>query len=203
MITSLLFNEAVQIAYLCATLVTALVTCLYMTHNRGFMTDYVKRRHMTTVIVSLVLFLVGLIFNANVKYEKVYGSDWKQLYSNDIKSDITIDTFFDLHFRAGEATGVSLKELRRQLYLNGAITATDTSGHKESRTFTLVQDGISTTGEVDKTSKIVKVEYRSIEGNRRSAFGLQSSIYKDKTDGEFRITVQGREKSDDLKKLFD
>lgn len=203
MITSLLFNEAVQIAYLCAMMITAILTSIYVANNQHFMTEGVKRRHMTTVIVSLVLFLVGLIFNANVKYEKVYASDWKQLYSNDIKSDITIDTFFDLHFKAGEATGVSLKELERQLYLDASITATDASGSKESRTVTLAQDGITTTGEVDKTSKIVKVEYRSIEGNRRSAFGLRSSIYKDKTDGEFRITVQGSEKSDELKKLFD
>ena len=203
MITLLLFSSVIQAAYLCATFVTALVTCLYMTHNRGFMTEGVKQFCMTTVIVSSVLFAAGLFFNANVKYERVYTSDWKQLYSNDVKADITIDTFFDMHFKAGEATGVSLKELERQLYLNGTVTATSASGSKESRTFALVQDGITTTGEVDKTSKIVKVEYRPIEGNRRSAFGLQSSIYKAKTDGELRITVEGHEKSDELKKLFD
>lgn len=203
MITLLLFSSVIQAAYLCATFVTALVTCLYMTHNRGFMTDGVKQFCMTTVIVSSVLFVAGLFFNANVKYEKVYASDWKQIYSNDVKADITIDTFFDMHFRAGEATGVSLKELERQLYLDSKITAVDASGSKESRTVSLTKDGIVAVGEVDKTSKIVKVEYRPIEGNRRSAFGLQSPIYKDKTDGELRITVEGHEKSDELKKLFD
>ena len=174
-----------------------------MTHNRGFMTEGVKQFCMTAILVSSVLFAAGLFFNANVKYEKVYSSDWKQLYSNDVKADITIDTFFDMHFKAGEATGVSLTELERQLYIDASITATNASGSKESRTVSLAKDGISTTGEVDKTSKIVKVEYRPIEGNRRSAFGLQSSIYKAKTDGELRITVEGHEKSDELKKLFD
>ena len=203
MITSLLFNETVQIAYLCATLITALLTGIYVANNRGFITNGVKQFCMTAILVSMVLFAIGLLFNANVKYEKIYASDWKQLYSNDVKADITIDTFFDLHFKAGEETGVSLKELERQLYLDGTITATDASGSKESRTVALVQDGISTTGEVDKTSKIVKVEYRPIEGKRKSAFGLQSEIYKAKTDGELRITVEGHEKSDDLKKLFD
>lgn len=203
MITSLLFNEAVQIAYLCATMITAILTGIYVASNQHFMTEGVKQFCMTAILVSSVLFAAGLFFNANVKYEKIYASDWKQLYSNDIKADITIDTFFGMHFKAGEATGVSLKELQRQLYLNGTVTATGASDSKESRTFALVQDGISTTGEVDKTSKIVKVEYRPIEGKRRSAFGLQSSIYKAKTDGELRITVEGHEKSDELKKLFD
>lgn len=203
MITSLLFNEAVQIAYLCATMITAILTGIYVANNQQFMTEGVKQFCMTAILVSSVLFAAGLFFNANVKYEKIYASDWKQLYSNDIKADITIDTFFDMHFKAGEATGVSLKELERQLYLNASITATDASGSTESRTVSLVQDGIATTGEVDKTSKIVKVEYRPIEGKRKSAFGLQSSIYKAKTDGELRITVEGHEKSDELKKLFD
>lgn len=203
MITSLLFSDAVQAAYIFATLITTLMTCIYMINNRGFMTEGVKQLCMTSIVISLSLFLVGIIFNANIKYEKVYASDWKQIYSNEAKADITIDTFFDLHFKAGEATAVSLKELERQLYLNATITATGASGSKESRTVTLAQEGISTTGEVDKTSKIVKVEYRPIEGKRKSAFGLQSSLYKAKTDGELRITVQGHEKSDELKKLFD
>lgn len=203
MITSLLFNEAVQIAYVCSTMITAILTSIYLANNRGFMTEGAKKFCTTTMLVSLFLFAIGLLFNANVKYEKIYASDWKQLYSNDVKADITIDTFFDLHFKAGEATGVSLTELQRQLYLDGTVTATDASGSKESRTVALVQDGITTTGEVDKTSKIVKVEYRPIEGKRKSAFGLQSEIYKAKTDGELRITVEGHEKSDDLKKLFD
>ena len=203
MITSLLFNETVQIAYLCATMITAILTSIYLANDRCFMTEGVKKFCMTTMLVSLVLFAAGLLFNANIKYEKVYSSDWKQLYSNDVKADITIDTFFDMHFKAGEVTGVSLTELERQLYLDGTVTATSGSGSEESRTFALVQDGISTTGEVDKTSKIVKVEYRPIEGKRKSASGLQSSLYKAKTDGELRVTVEGHEKSDELKKLFD
>ena len=203
MVTSLLFNDTVQIAYACSTMITVVLTSIYFANNHHFMTEGVKKFCMTTMLVSLVLFAAGLFFNANVKYEKIYASDWKQLYSNDIKADITIDTFFDMHFKAGEEIGVDLIELRRQLYLDASITATDASGSKESRTVALVQDGISTTGEVDKTSKIVKVEYRPIEGKRKSAFGLQSSLDKAKTDGELRITVQGHEKSDELKKLFD
>ena len=196
MITSLLFNEAVQIAYLCTTMITAILTSIYVANNKHFMDEGVKQFCMNAILVSMVLFAIGLLFNANVKYEKIYASDWKQIYSNEAKADI-------MHFKAGEATGVSLKELERQLYLDASITATDASGSKESRTVALVQDGISTTGKVDETSKIVKVEYRPIEGKRKSAFGLQSSLYKAKTDGEFRITVQGSEKSDELKKLFD
>lgn len=107
-----------------------------------------------------------------------------------------------MHFKAGEATGVSMDELNRQLSLKGTITATDASNGKEVRSFTLAKDGIVTTGEVDKTSKIVKVEYRHIEGRYNTAFGLKGPVYKIKTDGELRITVQGSEKSDELKKLF-
>lgn len=199
----LLFNDTVQIAYLCTTMITAILTSIYVANNKHFMNEGVKQFCMNAILVSMVLFAIGLFFNANVKYEKVYASDRKQIYSNEAKADITIDTFFDMHFKADEETGVSLKELERQLYLDASITATDASGSKGSRTVALVQDDISTTGKVDETSKIVKVEYRPIEGKRKSAFGLQSSLYKAKTDGEFRITVQGSEKSDELKKLFD
>lgn len=108
-----------------------------------------------------------------------------------------------MHFKAGEATGVSLDELNRQLSLKGTITATDASNGKEVRSFTLAKDGIVTTGDVDKTSKIVKVEYRPIEGNYNTAFGLKGPVYQTKINGELRITVKGREKSEELKKLFD
>ena len=153
--------------------------------------------------ITGVLFILCLIFMHLINSDRVYASDWKQIYTNDVKADITIDTFFDLHFRAGEATGVSLDELKRQLALDGTITAVDTSNAKEVRSFTLADDGIVTTGDVDKTSKIVKVEYRPIEGRSNTAFGLKGPVHKIKTDGELRITVQGSKKSDELKKLFD
>lgn len=108
-----------------------------------------------------------------------------------------------MHFKAGEATGVSLDELNRQLSLKGMITATDASNGKEVRSFTLAKDGIVTTGDVDKTSRIVKVEYRPIEGKYNTAFGLKGPVYQTKINGELRITVEGREKSEELKKLFD
>lgn len=184
-------------------MLVTILPVLVVTINSDRISDEAHGRTMIFSSITGVLFILCLIFIQLIKSERVYASDWKQIYSNEAKADITIDTFFDMHFKAGEATGVSLDELKRQLALDGKITATDASNGKEVRSFTLADDGIVTTGDVDKTSKIVKVEYRSIEGNRRSAFGLQSSIYKDKTDGEFRITVQGREKSDDLKKLFD
>lgn len=107
----LLFNDTVQIAYLCTTMITAILTSIYVANNKHFMNEGVKQFCMNAILVSMVLFAIGLLFNANVKYEKVYASDWKQIYSNEAKADITIDTFFDMHFKAGEETGVSLKEL--------------------------------------------------------------------------------------------
>lgn len=176
---------------------------LVVTINSDKFSDEAYGHTMIFSSITGVLFILFLIFMQLINSERVYASDWKQLYSNDVKADITIDTFFDLHFRAGESTGVSLDELRRQLALDGKITAVDTSNAKEVRSFTLAKDGIVTTGEVDKTSKIVKVEYRHIEGRYNTALGLKGPVYKVKTDGELRITVQGHEKSDELKKLFD
>ena len=175
---------------------------LVVTINSDRLSDEAYGHTMIFSSITGVLFILCLIFMHLINSERVYASDWKQLYSNDVKADITIDTFFDLHFKAGEATGVSLDELKRQLALDGKITATDTSNGKEVRSFTLAKDGIITTGEVDKTSRIVKVEYRPIEGKHNTAFGLKGPVYKIKTGGELRITVKGSEKSDELKKLF-
>ena len=167
------------------------------------LSDEAYGRTMIYSSITGVLFILCLIFMQIIKSERVYASDWKQIYSNEAKADITIDTFFDMHFKAGEATGVSLDELNRQLSLKGIITATDASNGKEVRSFTLAKDGIVTTGDVDKTSRIVKVEYRPIEGKYNTAFGLKGPVYQTKINGELRITVEGREKSDELKKLFD
>lgn len=184
-------------------MLVTILPVLVVTINSDRLSDEAYGHTMSFSSITGVLFILCLIFMHLIKSERVYASDWKQLYTNDVKADITIDTFFDLRFRAGEATGVSLDELKRQLALDGKITATDASNGKEVRSFTLADDGIVTTGDVDKTSKIVKVEYRHIEGRYNTAFGLKGPVYKIKTDGELRITVQGHEKSDELKKLFD
>lgn len=167
------------------------------------LSDEAYGRTMIFSSITGALFILCLIFMQLIKSESVYASGWKQIYSNEAKADITIDTFFDMHFKAGEATGVSLDELNRQLSLKGTITATDTSNGKEVRSFALAKDGIVTTGDVDKTSKIVKVEYRPIKGKHNTAFGLKGPVYQTKINGELRITVEGREKSEELKKLFD
>lgn len=184
-------------------MLVTILPVLVVTVNSDRLSDEAYGHTMIFSSITGVLFILCLIFIYLIKSERVYTSDWKQLYTNEAKADITIDTFFDLHFKAGEATGVSLDELKRQLALDGKITATDASNGEEVRSFTLAKDGIVTTGDVDKTSRIVKVEYRHIEGGYNTAFGLRGPVYKSKTDGELRITVEGHEKSDELKKLFD
>lgn len=184
-------------------MLVTILPVLVVTVNSDRLSDESCGHTMSFSSITGVLFILCLIFMHLINSERVYASDWKQLYTNEAKADITIDTFFDLHFRAGEATGVSLDELKRQLALDGKITATDTSNGKEVRSFTLAKDGIVTTGDVDKTSRIVKVEYRLIEGNYNTAFGLKGPVYQTKINGELRITVEGREKSEELKKLFD
>ena len=57
-------------------------------------------------------------------------------------------------------------------------------------------------GELASNSKITKIEYRPVKGMHKTALGLSS---KDETvpyDGEIRLTIDSREKSDELKKLF-
>lgn len=184
-------------------MLVTILPVLVVTINSDRLSDETYGHTMIFSSIAGVLFILCLIFMHLINSERVYASDWKQIYTNDVKADITIDTFFDMHFKTGEATGVSLDELKRQLALDGKITATDASNGKEVRSFTLADDGIVTTGDVDKTSKIVKVEYRPIEGRYNTAFGLKGPVYKAKTDGELRITVEGHEKSNELKKLFD
>lgn len=203
MTESILLDDKFLMTVIGVLMLVTILPVLVVTINSDRLSDEAYGHTMIFSSITGVLFILCLIFIQLIKSERVYASGWKQIYSNEAKADITIDTFFDMHFKAGEATGVSLDELNRQLSLKGTITATDASNGKEVRSFTLAKDGIVTTGDVDKTSKIVKVEYRPIEGNYNTAFGLKGPVYQTKINGELRITVKGREKSEELKKLFD
>ena len=199
----LLFNDTVQIAYACSTMITVVLTSIYVANNHHFMTDGVKKFCTTTMFVSLVLFAIGLLFNANVKYEKVYTSDWKQIYTNDVKSEITLEADNGVSFKAGSQLGLDYLKFKCSFEKEGKIIATDSSGTKKTKTFKLADDDpIKVVGDLTEDSRITKVEYRPVKGTYKTAYSLQGPLEKASYDGEVRITVESSKESDELDKLF-
>ena len=199
----LLFNDTVQIAYACSTMITVVLTSIYFANNHHFMTDGVKKFCTTTMFVSLVLFAIGLLFNANVKYEKVYTSDWKQIYANDAKAEITLEAGNGVSFKAGSQLGLDYLKFKYSFEKEGKIIATDSSGTKKTKTFKLVDDDpIKVVGDLTEDSRITKVEYRPVKGTYKTVYSLQGPLEKASYDGEVRITVESSKESDELGKLF-
>lgn len=156
------------------------------------------------IVASLFTLFIWLIFFIwNVHTETVYDGEWKQVYTNESNTDITLDLSSNAHFKAGSELGEAYSKLQVHPSTVGKITASDKSDAKETKSIRLSADDVITNGELSSNSKITKVEYRAVKGKRQTSLGHYGKVEKEDYDGELRITVQGHEKSDELKKLFD
>lgn len=75
-------------------MLVTILPVLVVTINSDRISDEAYGHTMIFSSITGVLFILCLIFMQLIKPESVYASDWKQIYSNEAKADITIDTFF-------------------------------------------------------------------------------------------------------------
>ena len=148
-----------------------------------------------TYISLFVLVLASFPFLAlNLKEEKVYATDWKQIYQNDKGIDLTLAFDDDFEYK------IPLNEplAKTQIYNSGDNSRVLNYTHY----FTLKKDNASLTrkakltelvGETGSTAKIIKVEYRKIDYTYNRLFNLVGSHEKSEYDGELRLTFDSGE----------
>ena len=148
-----------------------------------------------TYVTLFVLVLASCPFLAlNLKEEKVYATDWKQIYQNDKDIDLSLafDSDFDYKIPLNEPlantqiynSGDNSKVLNYTHYLT--LKRDNTSITRKAKLTELV-------GETGSTAKIIKVEYRKIDYTYNRLFNLVGSHEKSEYDGELRLTLDSGE----------
>lgn len=156
-----------------------------------------------TYVALFVLLLISIPFLAlNLKEEKVYTTDLKQIYQND--KDIDLSLAFDDDFEYKIPLNEPLANTR--IYNSGDNSKVLNYTHY----LTLKKDNASITrkaklteliGETGSTAKIIKVEYRKIDYTYNKLFNFVGSHEKSEYDGELRVTFdsgEGTTTSEDL-----
>jgi hypothetical protein len=148
-----------------------------------------------TYVALFVLLLIFIPFLAlNLKDEKVYATDWKQIYQNDKEVDLNLAFDHDFEYK------VPLNEplVNTKIYNQGENSRVLNYTHY----LTLKKDNASITrkvklteliGETGRDVKIVKVEYRKIDYTYNRLFNFVGSHEKSEYNGELRLTFDSGE----------
>ena len=198
----LLFSDSFIIVFTVFAGVIAFVSVAYA-RACGDQLDRSARSGLYSLgIIALACMVSVVWFTSEIKFQTVYDSDWKQIYTNDENLELTLELNGN-SFKVGSELGESYTKLNFSYFDDGKVIATDASGFKEIRSIRLKAENVKDNGELSSKSKITKVEYRPVKGRVKTALGLTGPEEKVEYDGELRITVESHEKSDELKKLFD
>jgi hypothetical protein len=180
------------ISGLSAFMILAIITFILMYLDL----DTTSNITMILAFISLIIFpITPLIIDSNATTEVKY-SDWKKIYTNEINADVKLDILGSTSdLIAGKSINTNPKYLDLNTKAKLIVQKDDTTITKEVK---LNKDSFIKNGNITKNSKIVKVEYRTIEGYTKSAFDQTGDFIELKDTGEVRITI---EPSDDEKKL--
>lgn len=171
-------------------------------------------KHRFTLIMAWSLVFIAPIILAaevtNIESDTTrnikYGGDWKEVYQNELDANVTIhigDNHMiteDITLKAGQPLNIKLKDLPSQM--TGTLIITKDNATIK-RKITMDKEALIVKGKVDPHSKIVKVEYRPIEGLTKSAHGETGDFIALKDYGEVRITLEDTNIEDKLQKLLD
>ena len=150
-------------------------------------------------ILPIIVFSTPIIINLNSTTENKY-SDWKKIYKNDLNADVKLKSALNsLELTAGKAINTDPEKLNKEWYVKLTIQKNNAT---ITRYVALNKESFITNGEISKNSKIVKVEYRTIEGYTKSAYGQTGDFIKLKDNGEVRITLEPSEDETKLNELL-
>lgn len=156
-----------------------------------------KTSDVTTILafISLVTIPITLTFiHSNSTTETKY-SDWKEIYTNEINANVKLDILGSTDLIAGKSINTNPKYFDLNTKAKLIVQKDDTTITKNVK---LNKDSFIKNDNITENSKIVKIEYRNIEGYTKSAFDQTGDFIELKDTGEVRITI---EPSDDEKKL--
>ena len=171
------------------------------------------KRRLASTIAWVLTFLVPTILIAGIAHlesntikNMKYSGDWKEVYQNELDANVKIH--IDDHYMitegitltAGQPLNIEQKKLRRQMLGTLSITKDNAT---VKRNIIMDKKTFIAKGKVNPHSKIIKVEYRPIEGYTKSAYGETGDFIKLKDYGEVRITLEDVNTEDKLQKLLD
>lgn len=150
-----------------------------------------------TYVGLFVLLLCLFPFLAlNLKEEKVYATEWKQIYQNDKDIDLSLafDSDFDYKIPLNEPL------TNTQIYNSGDNSKVLNYTHyltlkKDTASITRKTKVTELVGETSSTAKIIKVEYRKIDYTYNRLFHFVGSHEKSEYDGELRLTLDNASSS--------
>lgn len=171
-------------------------------------------KHRFTLIIAWSLVFIAPIILAegvtNIESDTTrnikYGGDWKEVYQNELDANVKVhinDNYMitdDITLTAGNPLNIKQKDLPSQI--TGTLTMTKDNATVK-RNIIMDKETFIAKGKVNPHSKIIKVEYRPIEGYTKTAYGETGDFIALKDYGEVRIALEETNTEDKLQKLLD
>lgn len=161
-----------------------------------------------TFIVPLIIAVTPIVVYMSSTTETQYG-EWKEIYKNELDADVKLklhSPIYDflvslpLELTAGKPLDIKPQELKQNMSGTLTIHKGDT---KVTRYVKINKEAFTSKDAISEYSKIVKVEYRPIEGYTNSAYGQSGDFIKLENIGEVRLTLETSEDEKQLNELLE
>lgn len=163
---------------------------------------------LLTFIVPLIIAVTPIVVYMSSTTETQYG-EWKEIYKNELDADVKLKLHSPIYdfvvglpteLTAGKPLDIKPQELKQNMSGTLTIQKGDT---KVTRYVKLNNESFISDGDISEYSKIVKVEYRPIEGYTNSVYGQSGDFIKIENIGEVRLTHETSEDEKQLNELLD
>lgn len=162
-------------------------------------------------IIALLSAIVGLtlLFNISKPYP-VSNAPWKTIYKNDLNANIQInyEDYDDSSDKYSLDTGKTTQNVQKfQSRLEEAdvfstVQLTVTKGNNSiTKTVMLENKNLIAKNVNLNNARVVKIEYRPLNGQTRKVFGAKGKTESTNKDGEIRVTLESNNNKQ-LENLF-
>lgn len=159
---------------------------------------YYNEHGDTFGIITLLSAIVGLtlLFNISKPYP-VSNAPWKTIYKNNLNANIQInyedsDDSSDKYSLDTGKTRQSIQKFQSQLKeadVFSNVQLTVTKGNDSITKTVMLENKNLITKDIDlNNARIVKIEYRPLDGETRKVFGAKGKTESTSKEGEIRIT---------------
>lgn len=165
----------------------------------------------TLATVALLSAIIGvtLLFNISKPYP-VSNAPWKTIYKNDLNANIQIDykDSDDSSDKYTLETGKTTQNIQKfqsrleKTNVFSSVQLTVTKGDDSVAKTVMLENKNLIAKNVDlNNARIVKIEYRPLNGETRKVFGVKGKTESTNKDGEIRITFESNNNKQ-LENLF-
>lgn len=162
-------------------------------------------------IIALLSAIVGLtlLFNISKPYP-VSNAPWKTIYKNDLNANIQMkyEDYNDSSDKYSLDTGKTNQSIQKfqsrlkEADVFSSVQLTVTKGNDSIAKTVMLENKNLIAKNVDlNNARIVKIEYRPLDGETRKVFGVKGKTESTNKDGEIRITVKSNNNKQ-LENLF-